>query len=108
VPVTISVVDSNGNYREIGTTTTSADGFYSFNWTPDIEGKYNVYASFTGSKSFYPSHAEAAFVVESAKPTPEPLQQITLPPTETYFAASTAAIIIAIAIVGLLLLRKRA
>jgi outer membrane protein assembly factor BamB len=108
VPVTISVVDSNGNYREIGTTTTSADGFYSFNWTPDIEGKYNVYASFTGSKSFYPSHAEAAFVVESAKATPEPVQQITQPPTEMYFTASTAAIIIAIAIVGFLLLRKRA
>ena len=29
VPVTLSVVDSNGNYREIGTTTTS-DGFFSF------------------------------------------------------------------------------
>ena len=28
VPVTLSVVDSNGNYREIGTTTSDADGFY--------------------------------------------------------------------------------
>jgi hypothetical protein len=108
VPVTISVVDANGNYREIGTTTTSSDGFYSLNWTPDIEGKYSVYASFTGSKSYYPSHAEAAFVAEPAKATPAPLEQITLPPTEMYFAASTAAIIIAIALVALLLLRKKA
>jgi len=29
VEVTLSVVDANGNYRVIGTTTTSSDGFYS-------------------------------------------------------------------------------
>jgi hypothetical protein len=40
VTVNISVVDANGNYRDIGTTTSDADGFYSFNWMPDIEGKY--------------------------------------------------------------------
>jgi len=33
VPVVISVVDANGNYREIGTVTSDADGFYSLNWT---------------------------------------------------------------------------
>ena len=37
VPVVLSVVDANGNYREIGTTTTS-EGFFSFSWKPDIEG----------------------------------------------------------------------
>ena len=37
VPVTISVVDANGNYRDIGTTT-SNEGCFTFNWTPDIEG----------------------------------------------------------------------
>ena len=50
VPITISVVDSNGNYRDVGTTTSDADGFFAFNWKPDIDGQYSVYASFGGSE----------------------------------------------------------
>ena len=107
VPVTISVVDANGNYREIGTTTTDADGFYSLNWKPDIEGKYTVYASFGGSESYWPSHAVSAFAVDSAPPTPSPYPVTTQPPTDMYIIGSTVAIIIAIALVGLLILRKR-
>ena len=76
VPVIISVVDANGNYREIGTTTSNADGFFSLNWKPDIEGKYTVYASFAGSESYWPSHAVTSFAVDpaAATPTPEPTQ----------------------------------
>ncbi len=44
VTVTLSVIDSNGNYRDIGTTIANADGFYSFNWKPDIDGKFSVYS----------------------------------------------------------------
>jgi hypothetical protein len=51
VPVTLSVLDANNNYREIGTATTNSDGFYTLNWKPDIEGQYTVYASFAGSES---------------------------------------------------------
>ena len=100
VEVTLSVVDANGNYRDIGTTTTDADGFYSFNWTPDISGKYTVYASFTGSASYYPSHAVAAFVAEEAQATPTTAPDVTLPPLETYIIGIGVAIIVAIAIVG--------
>ncbi len=107
VDVDIYVIDSNMNYRKIGTTTT-ADGFFSFNWKPDIEGSYTVYAQFAGTESYYPSQALTAFTVDSAAPTQAPPQQITLPPTELYIAASTIAIIVAIAIIGLLMLRKRA
>ena len=56
VPVTLSVVDANGNYRQIGTATTN-DGFFTFNWKPDIAGQYTVYASFIGSESYWPSNA---------------------------------------------------
>ncbi len=63
VPVTLSVIDANGNAREIGTTTSNADGFYSFSWLPDIEGKYTVYAKFGGTESYYPSQAVTAFTV---------------------------------------------
>ena len=76
VPVTLSVVDANGNYREIGTVTSNADGFYSLNWKPDIEGTYTVYASFAGSESYWPSHAVSAFAVDSAVATPAPTQAL--------------------------------
>ena len=66
VPVTLSVVDSNGNFREIGTTTTDATGFYSLQWKPDIDGKYVVYAKFGGSQSYWPSESTTAFAVDPA------------------------------------------
>jgi outer membrane protein assembly factor BamB len=110
VPVTLSVVDANGNFRTIGTPTSDSSGMFTYSWTPDIQGSYTVIASFAGSESYWPSYAESSFAVSNPTPTASPIQQITLPPTETYFAISTAAIIIAIAIVGLLIvlvLRKR-
>ncbi len=60
VPVTITVLDSNGNYRQIGNTSMMR-GMFSFQWTPDNPGKYTVIASFAGSQSYYGSYAEAAF-----------------------------------------------
>ena len=36
VPVSISVLDSNGNYRLIGTTTSDSSGMFTLSWTPDI------------------------------------------------------------------------
>jgi len=110
VPVTISIVDANGNYRQIGTVTSDSEGFYSLNWKPDVPGKYAVYASFTGSESYWPSNAETAFAVDPAAPTASPYPVTVLPPTEMYFTISTIAIIIAIAVVGIvvvLVLRKR-
>jgi hypothetical protein len=111
VPVTLSVVDANGNYRDIGTTTSDADGFFSFNWTPDIEGKYTLYASFPGSAAYYPSHAVTAFAVNEAAPTPAPTQTPAESTADMYFVPAVAGIIVAIAVVGvilaMLLLRKR-
>ena len=49
-----------------------ADGFFAFNWKPDIEGQYTVYASFAGSESYWPSHAVTAFAVDPAAATPAP------------------------------------
>lgn len=40
VPITLSVIDSNNNFREIGTVISNADGYFSFSWKPDIEGSY--------------------------------------------------------------------
>jgi outer membrane protein assembly factor BamB len=112
VPVTISVLDSNGNYREIGAVTSDSDGFFSLNWKPDIEGSYTVYASFAGSNSYWPSHAVTAFAIDPVAATPAStttpqLDTATNGTLMTTMAVGVVAIIIAIAIVGLLMLRKR-
>jgi hypothetical protein len=107
VDITIDVLDSNGNYRNIGTATTDTTGYYSFSWMPDIPGKFTVIATFAGTNSYWPSYSETSFMVDNAAPTASPYPTVNLPPTEMYFAASTIAIIIAIAIVGILLLRKK-
>jgi hypothetical protein len=107
VEVTLDVIDANGNLRNIDSATSDASGFYSVDWIPDIEGKYTIIATFQGSKSYWPSYAETAFVVDEAHPTPTQQPIAALPPTEMYILGATVAIITAIAILGLLLLRKR-
>jgi hypothetical protein len=114
VPVNIDVLDSNGNYRNIGTTTSDANGQFSFTWTPDIPGDYTVTTSFLGTESYYPSSAEAFFTV--SEPVATPLPTATTEGVATtndlmmYLVPSVLAIIIAIAIVGVVIvmtLRKR-
>jgi hypothetical protein len=111
VEVTINVVDSNGNYRTIGTTTTDAKGFYTLQWTPDITGQYRVIATFAGNKGYWPSSAETAFAVDPAAATATPQPTQTQSMADQYFMPMSIAIIIAIIVVGALLallqLRKR-
>jgi hypothetical protein len=104
VPVTISVIDSNGNNRQIGSTTSDASGMFTLTWTPDITGPYTVIASFPGSESYYSSSAETSFYASEPAPTASPYPQVSLPPTEMYIAAAAIGIIIAVAIVGAVLL----
>jgi hypothetical protein len=103
----LDVIDANGNYRNIGTATSDANGAFSLVWEPDIPGKYTLIATFGGSESYWRSSAETAFNVEEApQPTPEPTPE-PAPMTDTYVSGFGIAIIVAIAIVGVLLLRKR-
>jgi hypothetical protein len=110
VTVNLSVVDSNGNYRPIGTATTD-DGFFSYNWMPDIPGKYSVYASFDGSESYWPSHAVTAFSVDPAAPTAPPTEAPAQSAADMYFVPAVVGLLVAIVVVGLaiilVLLRKR-
>jgi hypothetical protein len=110
VPLNISVIDSNGNYRTIGTTTSDSNGGYSFSWVPDIAGKYTVYVTFAGSKAYYGSVAQATFVADEAHTTVAPTETPSST-TDLYFLPSVIAIIVTIIVVGavlLLVLRKRA
>jgi outer membrane protein assembly factor BamB len=110
VPVTIDVLDSNGNYRTIGTATSDASGFFSLDWTPDIPGHYTVIATFHGSESYYSSYAETAFTANApaATPTPTPTQPASV--ADLYLVPGIIGIIVAIIVVGvviILALRKR-
>jgi outer membrane protein assembly factor BamB len=111
VEVTLDVIDSNGNYRNIGTAMTDASGVYSLQWTPDIPGMYNVIATFHGTNGYWPSYSETAFTVDPAHPTeaPQPTQPASA--ADMYFVPAVAGlfvlIIIVLILVVLLMVRKR-
>ena len=112
VPVTVYVLDSNNNYRAIGTTTTNAKGFYSLTWTPDITGNYTVTAVFAGSDSYYGSSANAAFYAGSppatAAPAPTPASGLATQNALTYIGIAIIIVIIIIgAVIAILVTRKR-
>ena len=107
VPVTLDVIDSNGNQRSIGTTTSDSRGMFTYTWTPDIEGSYTVIATFAGSESYYQSSAESSFTVSAAAPTASPYPVTTVPSNDMYFAGSTIAIIIAIALATVVIIKKK-
>ncbi len=107
VDVVVSVLDPNNNCYEVARTTSDASGFFSAEFTPEVPGKYTVIATFEGSRAYYGSSAETALLVEEAPadtPVPTPVPQA---PVETYFTVSTIAIIAAIAVAVILMLRKR-
>ncbi len=74
VPVKLTAVDPNGNYHDLGTATSDMSGLYSALWTPPVEGKYTVIATFEGSNSYGSSYAETAFGVVSASAQANPMQ----------------------------------
>jgi hypothetical protein len=110
VEVVISVLDPNNNYYEVGKATSDANGMYGVEFTPEVPGKYTVYASYAGSKSYYGSSAETFINVEEApaatpSPTPTPA-----PMTDTYvmgFGIVLVIILVAGIVVIVLMLRKR-
>ncbi len=112
VQVTLSVLDSNNNYRPIGTTTTDSNGMFTLAWTPDVPGNYTVYANFAGTNSYWPSSSETSFIAGSPAtiaPTTTSSTQ-TAANTNTYVLGIGIAIIIVIIAVGAflaLMLRKR-
>lgn len=111
VQVSLDTVDPNGNNIHIGNTTSDASGMFSYQWTPNVPGKYTITATFPGSASYYSSFSETAIGVDEANnvtpiPTSQPLTSV----ADLYFVPAIAGLFIAIIIVGaimMLMLRKR-
>jgi hypothetical protein len=87
-------------------------GTFSYVWAPTIAGLYKITATFAGDDSYGSSYAQAAAVVVNAPQatttaTSVPINAATTSDLMTYMTIGVIAIIIAIAIVGALLLKKR-
>ena len=111
VPVTLSIIDGNGNYVEIGTAVTDVSGKFQFAWTPQTEGTQKIMANFAGDESYGSSWDETGLSVGAA-PTVVPTQQQQVIVTDYTMTiiAGVIAVIIAVAIVGalnMLMLKKR-
>ena len=105
VTVKLEAIDPNGNYINIGTTTSDVSGTFSYEFNPDKTGKYTIIATFEGTGSYASSYAETYVGIyeQAVTPTATP---ITMPPFEMYTVGIGIAIIIAIAL-AVLLLRRR-
>ncbi len=108
VPVSLDAVDPNGNSIHIADVTTDMSGTYGYLWEPSISGKYVVTATFLGDDSYGSSWAETHVGVVESKETPAPTQtSLVMPPFEGYIIGTGVAIVIAVALATILILRKK-
>ncbi|MGZ4851061.1 MAG: outer membrane protein assembly factor BamB family protein [Candidatus Bathyarchaeia archaeon] len=113
VPVSIDAIDPNGNSVHIGNTVSDVSGTYAFAWTPTMAGNWQITATFAGTNSYGSSWAESHAIVVDAQASTAPttntinLGQTTTDSLAMYIVAGVIAIIIAIAIIGVLLLKKK-
>jgi len=107
VEVTLDALDPNGNFVHIGTPTSDTSGTFSYMFTPEVPGKYTIIATFAGSESYGSSYAETAIGVEEA-PAATAAPEYPQPIDYTWTIIGTAVVLlVAIAIVGLLVLRRK-
>jgi hypothetical protein len=116
VPVSIDAYDPNGNLIHLGDTTSDTAGVYTLVVDPSkLEagaGQYRIVATFAGSEGYFKSSAETGLLMGAAAtpvPTASPVSFDAINNSVmTYTLAAAIAIIIAIALVGLMILRKKA
>lgn len=109
VPVLLLAIDDNNNVIEIGNTMSDASGSFAKAWTPPHEGFYKITATFAGDDSYGSSWAETALSVGPSPPSPtSQTQQNTSTPDYTMtIVGGAVAVIIAVAIATLLILRRK-
>jgi len=100
VQLTIDAIDPNGNFIHIDTATSDISGLYSYQWTPEHEGKYTIIATFEGSGSYCSSYAETAIGVGPASAPTQPIEPEE--PAEAPFITTEIAIIAAVVVVAII------
>jgi hypothetical protein len=115
VTVHLTATDPNGNYQDIGSTTSDIDGKFALMWTPPVPGVYTVKATFDGSNSYYSSYGTTSFgiaqsgispEIQTPTPTQAPQPATNQAPTTTYIVI-TATVLIIVAAAAALVLRRR-
>jgi len=101
VPVILSYVASDGTWTDFGETTTNSVGQFSYTFTPTAAGAYRLVARFEGNDEYYWSSAETAAVQVNAATTTVQ-QGATWPQLSAVILITIVAVIIAVAIVGVL------
>jgi hypothetical protein len=66
VPVKIQIIDPDGEYAWIGTTTSDSYGNYAYSFIPQKKGTYTVIATFDGSESYWGSQTTTYLTVGDA------------------------------------------
>ncbi len=112
VPVSIDAVDPNGNTIHIATVTSDLSGTYAYTWaTPDVAGQYTITATFMGDDSYGSSWAQTyASVTEATQTTPTatpPNFDAVNSTVMTTVIGGVVAIIVAVALATVLILRKK-
>ena len=97
VPVSLDILDPNGNTYHIGEVTSDSSGGFKMLWTPQVTGEYTITATFAGSNAYYSSTANTyvGVVKAAASPapivTPAPTQPPVITPTPTQTVPPTIA-----------------
>ena len=112
VQISLDTIDPNGNYIHIGNVTRNITGTYGLKFTPQVSGTYQIIATLAGSNSYGPSSAQTYLAANDAVATPistETVQAnlVNIADLLSYVVVGVVAIIIAVAIIGMLILRKR-
>ena len=107
VPVALLALDAKDAVTTIGTTTSDMSGKFSFAWTPPAEGTYKITATFAGDDSYGSSWGETGLLVGPA-PAEVTIPEQAAPIDYTMAIIGTGiAVIIAVAIAAVLMLRKK-
>jgi hypothetical protein len=108
VPVTLTAIGEDGSVVDIGTVTTNGYyGTFEKAWTPPAEGTYSIIASFAGDDSYGSSAAATAVSIGPAPAAVAIPEQIAPPDYTMTIVGGIIAVIIAVAISTLVILRKR-
>ncbi len=102
VPVSIDVLDPNGNYYNIGTVTSDGySGTFSCAWKPDVAGEYTITATFMGDESYGSSFATTYLTV------PEGTNATPTDNTVLYAVIGATIAIIVVIVLCFLIFRKK-